>query len=552
MRRHLLSVLMLFAAGAQFSPLLLRAQETAPPATPPVATVDTVTSPDVAPAAKAPSSSPLEIAEQLYRTGKLDAAAQQYNTLLQSVPNSTLAYVGLSRVYLKQKRPDDAYKAASKAVELTPGLAAAHVVLGEVYFRQGKIAQAEHEFTAQVQAGTSVARAYWGLARVYRVNSYYQHAKIMIDQAHTMDPADPDIRRDWMATLSRKERIKELAGYLGDDTDDDQEDRERMEHGLVLMTQEEESRSKSCRVVSKVSSTEMPLETLMQDAQHLRAFGLKVSFNGASSRLLLDTGASGFVIDRKVAEKAGIQRIVKGNVSGIGDKGAAAGYFGRADSVKIGEVEFQECLVSVIEKSSVADGDGLIGADVFSAFLVDLDFANIKFRLSPLPPLPAPSESQTALAAKYPASARFHDRYVAPEMKSYTPMVRVGHNLLIATKINDLPPKLFLIDTGAFGNTIAPDAAKEATKVHKDSDIHVKGLSGEVKNVFQTDELTLTFSHYKQRALGLVAFDTSPISNSLGTEVSGMLGFVMLRMMEMKIDYRDGLIDFGFDANRFH
>ena len=34
-----------------------------------------------------------------------------------------------------------------------------------------------------------------------------------------------------------------------------------------------------------------------------------------------------------------------------------------------------------------------------------------------------------------------------------------------------------------------------------------------------------------------------------GTEVSGILGFAMLRMLQVKIDYRDGLVDFDYKPN---
>jgi hypothetical protein len=73
-----------------------------------------------------------------------------------------------------------------------------------------------------------------------------------------------------------------------------------------------------------------------------------------------------------------------------------------------------------------------------------------------------------------------------------------------------------------------------------------------VNNVFTADKLTLTFSHFKQPAQDIVAFDTSGPSNSTGIEVSGMLGFAMLYQMQLKIDYRDNLVDFVYDPNRFH
>jgi len=46
-----------------------------------------------------------------------------------------------------------------------------------------------------------------------------------------------------------------------------------------------------------------------------------------------------------------------------------------------------------------------------------------------------------------------------------------------------------------------------------------------------------------------VAFGTSHISNSIGVEVSGTLGFAMLRLLDIKIDYRDGLVEFTYNPN---
>jgi hypothetical protein len=78
----------------------------------------------------------------------------------------------------------------------------------------------------------------------------------------------------------------------------------------------------------------------------------------------------------------------------------------------------------------------------------------------------------------------------------------------------------------------------------------VKGLNGSVKNVFRADDLTFEFGHLRQRNLNVVAFDTNHISNSIGVEVSGTLGFAMLSSLDIKIDYRDGLVEFSYNPNR--
>jgi hypothetical protein len=48
----------------------------------------------------------------------------------------------------------------------------------------------------------------------------------------------------------------------------------------------------------------------------------------------------------------------------------------------------------------------------------------------------------------------------------------------------------------------------------------------------------------------MVTFDLSALSRQTGTEISGFLGFAMLRMLEIRLDYRDGLVDFRYDPKR--
>jgi hypothetical protein len=137
-------------------------------------------------------------------------------------------------------------------------------------------------------------------------------------------------------------------------------------------------------------------------------------------------------------------------------------------------------------------------------------------------------------------------------MKSYSRVLRFGHDLLIPTRIGDASPKLFLIDTGALTNMMDPAAAREVTKVHGDPNMKVKGVSGSVNKVYSADKAVLTFGHLKQENQDIISFDMTPISDSAGTEISGTLGFTTLNLLDIKIDYRDGLVDLSFDANRPH
>jgi hypothetical protein len=102
------------------------------------------------------------------------------------------------------------------------------------------------------------------------------------------------------------------------------------------------------------------------------------------------------------------------------------------------------------------------------------------------------------------------------------------------------------IDSGAFNNAIAPDAAREVTGVHGNSDMIVKGISGAVNNVYETGEVVLEFGGLGQRNSDMVAFDLSHISRSAVTEVSGILGFPLLNALSLKINYRDALVKFEY------
>jgi hypothetical protein len=135
-------------------------------------------------------------------------------------------------------------------------------------------------------------------------------------------------------------------------------------------------------------------------------------------------------------------------------------------------------------------------------------------------------------------------------MQSYTRVFRFGHLLLVPTTIGGAPGKLFLLDSGAFNNHITPAAAREVTKV-RNSDTIVHGLSGSVNKVYSADKAVLEFGRLKQENQDLLTFDLTGISDRVGTEISGTLGFGVLRMLDVKIDYRDGLVDFEYDPKRW-
>jgi len=555
------------------SQFLATTPQSAAPAAPPAPQSSPPATPQPA---GTPPAGPLAEALAFYRKGEFDAAIQKYQQILQENPKSSDAYAGMARAYLKKKDVAQADETVKQGLQLAEG-PSLHVALGEVAFRQGKINAAEHEWVTVINSGHQEARAYLGLARVRWAISMYKSGQDMIEKAHQLDPADPEIRRIWVGKLSLSERIKFLQEYLDGENNEDEETRAAMRHYLEYLIARQKDPRGACHLVGKTETTETPLVRLLVDPQHMRGYGLAVTVNNEKSRLMLDTGASGIMINRSLAEKAGVTRLSSVEFGGIGDKGNKSGYTALANSLKVGDLEFQNCPVQVIEARSVVGEDGLIGANVFSGFLVDLDFPNETLRLRQLPKRPAEtaaplaletneedadekdgeseSQSSATTASKPAAPTRTgpYDRYIAPEMKSYTVVFRFGHALLVPTFIGpaNSVARLFLLDTGAAMNQITPAAASEITKVHGDSSTTIKGISGSVKKVYSADKVTLLFGHVKQENLDLVTFDLTHISDRFGTEVSGILGFAVLHYLDVKIDYRDGLVDFSYVSKPF-
>ena len=407
-------------------------------------------------------------AQDLLRKGSFDQAIAGYNEVLKSDPQSGAAYAGIVRCYLKQDNVHNAAEWLAKGLQTNSEDPRLKEAQAELLFRQGRIAESEHIFVQLINSGKAPARAYLGLAKISSATALYAREHRLLLRAHELDSGDPDIQREWMRSLPRADRVKALESYLAETHGDDAETQRSIGKYLEMLKARQEASNATCRMVSDVSATETDLRPLLRDASHLRGFGLPVVVNGQKSTLLFDTGAGGIIIHSGLAERAGLKRLSDTHFGGIGDQGPAKGYTAYAESIRIGKLEFRNCVVGVVEKRSSAfgltiieDEEGLIGADVFERFLIEIDFPKRKLNLSPLPPRPGEPAAKPSLAideeksssesdsnpanspASPPPAPRYFDRFIGPEMKTYTPVLRFGH-------MRSYPPRLTTFPVNCF------------------------------------------------------------------------------------------------------
>jgi tetratricopeptide (TPR) repeat protein len=540
------------------------------------------------PEAKTVTDLLLRDASRLYQARKFEDAAAKYQAALAQDPHSAEAYAGITRCYLKAGKMHEADESAKKAAQALPDSETIHVALGEVYFRQGKMHDAEREFlnvvnpvelkpetsdVATLHGWSDGARAYLGLARLSEAVSMPRRARQMLQKAHTLNPGDVEIKWRWLNSLSITDRVKALSDDLANAKIEDPELAPRYKNYLERLKQQEKQPPHQCTVVNAPGSVQTYLWPFYAGGgRYLNGFGLDVKVNGKGSRLLVDTGVNGILLSPAKAAQAGIIPRWQSKIVGISDKQQTDLYFGYADSIRVGSLEFRDCPVEVSAKDT-AGHDGLVGPDFFSDYLVTLDFPGQILKLSKLPqpqgknpaddpPLDPPEKRETNSASAeahadddqdaQDAAQDAEESYVPPGMGSYTKVFRFDHMLLVPTRMNDSPEKLFVLDTGSDHNYISLQAAREVTHVYEDRDTRVLALNGPVIKVFRADKTTLTFGRYRHEDQDLVSFDLSRLSQNTGTEISGTLGFALLRLLKITIDYRDGLVDFSYDPTRIH
>jgi len=476
-------------------------------------------------------------------------AESLYRAALAASPHDTELTADLVHALLRDQKVQEAADAVKAALATAPGSATLVELRGEVELRQGEPWIAVQTANEATKLDPCNGRTQLLIAHLLQLNSLYASARSHLVIAHELDPDDPQIRL-WFSTLPPPRPVAEI------------------ENSQKQLT----AAPTGCQLVSSTTATQIPFANI-----GWQAIGLDVKLNGLAFPLRIDTGAGGLLISSSVAKRVGLKPLSPAAVGGIGDDGKRQGYSALVDSIRIGDLEFRHCKIQVVDSSVFPGGEfGLIGTDVFSHFLVTLDFPGHKLQLTPLPPRPGEDasaarslstgneeEDQAARDAAGGANTGSekagssgvspggpYDRFIAPEMRDYTKVYRVGPDLILPGQLNGSTIKLFILDTGGFTTIISPQAASEVTRVHNDVPLGVSGLNGAVRQISQAEKITFQFANLSQQVDGVITMDLSKISRATGMEISGLLGASTLHLLTIHLDYRDGLVKFDYDPKR--
>jgi tetratricopeptide (TPR) repeat protein len=457
-------------------------------------------------------------------------AAGLYAAALEADQAEASAYCGWVRSLLNDHRSREAYAVAAEAIQKYPQTPGAQTAAGMAAFRRGEILEAGGYFRAALKLDSVYPGALSGLAAVERAVSRFKAARDLVLRAYRASPGDPELIVEHAGTLKGAEHIAALREAL-EILDPDSEEARRL-HAHIADDLAIGERQLN-RLTSPYIGSSIQLFTIMNGASAVRGVGLRAQLNRRQTvRLLLDTGASGISLSPAMAARAGLEPLgglsVEGGGIGDGRIPLATRYL--AAQLRIGGVAFADCPVTVFNGAQSAEYDGLIGADLFQAFLLTVDFPKLELSLAPRPDGPPAAFAEPMDAATQPGPG-FHRLF------------RFRHLVALPTFTNGGRSTLFVVDSGTTRSLLDDSAGREFPAIAAARGA-VTGIRGGVNRVSIADRVSLEFAGFRRDNLSLPAISFEKWCDSLGVAFGGILGISELGQLALTIDYREGAVRF--------
>lgn len=486
-------------------------------------------------------------ADSAYLSGDFEKAEQLYQAELKKTPGAEDSAEGYVHALLKQQRVIEAEDAVKTLTTGTAIPAALLTLRGEVELREGAPWAAMATAGASAKLDPCNPRTMLLLARLMELDSRHLTAKKLLTSAHAVDPSDPEIWIAWMDTLPVSERIQQLENYQAAPRGDSDAMVKGRNTELEWLKAWNAEPHKPCTLASKSSTAKIPLSPIRTIYGFDSDTAVDVSVNDRSIRLAFDTSynprlpipdVSGLLILKSAADKMGLKPIFHNMVPGTSLDRPRSGYVAYADKIKIGDVEFQNCVVQVMEGRFWNDADGAISPSLFSDFLVTFDYPGHRLYLNPLPALPDKLRS-----------GALTDRYIAPEMKDFTQIYKAGTDPIVPVLVNQKFLKLFLVDTARSFTSLAPEDAHEVASGQVNKIYEVRKGNPFPDLTFTAGNVSLKFLNLSQEMNRIPTFVTSIFTSDAGTHIGGIFGDSALKLVTMQVDYRDGLMKMQFDSH---
>jgi tetratricopeptide (TPR) repeat protein len=262
------------------------------------------------------------------------------------------------RGLLSDGRVRNAFDQVKAFLQADPEDEALLCLMGDIQFRRAEFDAAEETYAAVLRKNPQSARAHWGLGRVSRLRFQRQTARDHFSRAYTIDPADPDIVMDYASIMPDQEARKSLLYrlvWLTKSTD-----LQRAGDALARVRMEEQI---GPQPLARLAGAYRPYRLGLRDYFPATAqpSGVMISARvdgGKPLRLVLDTGASGIVLNHKAAEGLAAQALAESEVGGLGNGSARAAWIGLVKRVSFSTISTSAISTSASATSATSATNG--------------------------------------------------------------------------------------------------------------------------------------------------------------------------------------------------
>ncbi|MFW9961541.1 MAG: retroviral-like aspartic protease family protein [Candidatus Thorarchaeota archaeon] len=244
----------------------------------------------------------------------------------------------------------------------------------------------------------------------------------------------------------------------------------------------------------------------------------------------LDTGASRTTLSSNLAESLGIQTYESSRNDARGIGGSVTTRFANIDSLAVGSLSFDGDEVYVLDLNSMLGEcgarDGVLGHSTLQHCILSLSYHKRRFKL------------RRGNSSKEESELEF----------TWSPFdyIEDTHLVQIPVYVNHQGPFDFVIDTGAGSSVITPELAKVLSLQTQPVNGIARGIGGDVKLEFATLD-HFSFGSYKQERMQVAVIDLGSVSPRGKLIEHGIIGYDILRQLELVIDYPRKRIAFNLE-----
>ena len=516
----------------------------------------------------------LEKGLRAIRQGEFEDAEKIYRGMVERDPKDVAARLGLSFAFLKQRKLNEAYEHAARALTYEPTSARAYALLGSTLLASGDFKNSIEQFRNALTLKDDEALAIAGLSMI---NFYENRASVALAglrRAVYLDPREPDFIFSFAQAAARAERYREAADAyevflrIAPRTDADRRARIRGLIGFLRYL----GAQRHLYLTAGASRATFPF-----DLSNSRPI-VNVRLNGAKTplRFVVDTGSGMCVLSTAAAQRLGIKPIAEGGMArAVGGGGRFAIVYGFLTSLQMGDVRVENVPVYIRDFHTEQEPvDGYIGLSVLAKYVASVDYGTRHMTLVRNADRPAtarhysdtivPLSSNVAAesidapptvatlipttperpAAKPTPAAPAPDGAVS---RSYEfPIRSTSSGFWSSSVVLDgvEKPLNFIVDTGASISVVSAELARteDMSRFEQKTRLRVFGAAGVSEDVITLLLPRVTLGDYTHSNLSAAVLDMSAINETSGFEQTGIIGGNVLRRFRVTFDFQRGLV----------